>query len=208
MAKLKRRDLAVALGLGVLAPFGRAFAADQAAEAKAFIKRVGDAILAVENDAGSARAQQAAYARIVDQAVDVDGVGRFALGRFWRIATPEQRTQYLQLFREYLVFNVTGRLRQHKGVTFVLGRAEPLNGNISVASTIKIPGSAPAQMDWIVSFASGEPKIVDLLAEGTSLRITQRNDYASVIMQHGGTSIQPLLEAMRGQIARLKSGAS
>ncbi|MGH7056253.1 MAG: MlaC/ttg2D family ABC transporter substrate-binding protein, partial [Acetobacteraceae bacterium] len=137
--------------------------------------------------------------------IAVDGVARFALGRFWRVATPEQRKTYLKLFREYLVFNVTGRLHQHRGTNFALGRAEPMGGDIAVESKLRMPGNQPARLKWIVSFASGKPKIVDILAEGTSLRITQRSDYASVIVQHGGTSIEPLLTAMRGQIAKLKA---
>jgi phospholipid transport system substrate-binding protein len=50
----------------------------------------------------------------------------------------------------------------------------------------------------------GQPKIVDIIAEGTSLRLTERNDYAGVISQHGG-QIQPLIDAMRNQLARFQA---
>lgn len=183
-------------------------AADQIPEAKAFIRRTGDAILAVVNGSGSGKQKGQALARIVNQDVDVDGVARFALGRFWRIATAQQRQDYLSLFRQYLVFNVTGRLSQYKGTTFTIDRAEPLNGDVSVSTTIHIPNNQPASLEWIVSFASGSPKIIDLVAEGTSLRITQRSDYASVITRNGGQDVQALLDAMRQQIARLEASGS
>ncbi|MGH7067576.1 MAG: MlaC/ttg2D family ABC transporter substrate-binding protein [Acetobacteraceae bacterium] len=183
-------------------------AEDQISEAKAFIRRTGDAILAVVNGRGNGKEKRQALARIVDQAVDVDGVARFALGRFWRVATARQRQDYLSLFRQYLVFNVTGRLSQYKGTTFTLDRAEPLNGDIAVSTTIRIPNNQPASLQWMVSFASGSPEIVDLVAEGTSLRITQRSDYASVITRNGGQDVQALLDAMRQQIARLEASDS
>lgn len=41
---------------------------------------------------------------------------------------------------------------------------------------------------------------MDVVAEGTSLRLTQRADYASFIV-HNNDSIQALLEAMRRQVS-------
>ncbi|MGH7160358.1 MAG: MlaC/ttg2D family ABC transporter substrate-binding protein, partial [Acetobacteraceae bacterium] len=61
-----------------------ASAADEAAEAKAFVQHTGNAILSVVNGSGNPKEKGQALARIVNQNVDVDGVARFALGRFWR----------------------------------------------------------------------------------------------------------------------------
>ncbi len=185
-----------------------ASAADEAAEAKAFVQHTGNAILSVVNGSGNPKEKGQALARIVNQNVDVDGVARFALGRFWPIATAAQRQDYLSLFRQYLVFNVTGHLSQYKGTTFTIDKAEPLNGDIAVSTTIHVPNNQPASLQWMVSFASGSPKIVDLVAEGTSLRITQRSDYASVITRSGGQNVQALLDAMRRQLARFESSGS
>ena len=53
-------------------------------------------------------------------------------------------------------------------------------------------------MQWIVSTASGRPKIIDVQAEGVSLRLTQRNDY-SAFMTRNGNNVDALLDAMRRQ---------
>jgi phospholipid transport system substrate-binding protein len=181
-------------------------AADEATEATDFVRQTGNAILQVVNGSGSMADQRAALTGIVDQAVDVDGIARFELGRFWPVATPEQRQAYLSLFRQYLVFNVTGRLGQYKGASFTIDRAEPLNGDIAVSTTIHTPGQPTADMQWIVSFASGKPQIVDLVAEGTSMRVTQRSDYASVITRNGGQNVQALIDALRQQLVRMQGG--
>jgi phospholipid transport system substrate-binding protein len=44
--------------------------------------------------------------------------------------------------------------------------------------------------------------VVDVIAEGTSLRLTQRSEYSSVIQQNNG-SVAALLAAMRRQIQQL-----
>jgi phospholipid transport system substrate-binding protein len=54
---------------------------------------------------------------------------------------------------------------------------------------------------WAVDEVDGSPKIVDVIVAGTSLRITTRNDYASVITSNGG-QVSALLTAMQGQIDR------
>ncbi len=203
---LDRRSLVLA---GLVLVLGRPVAAeDEVTEAKAFVHRTGEAILSVVNGDMSPGDKHQALARIVTDSVDVDGVARFALGRFWGLATAAQRETYLSLFRQYLVFNVTGRLSQYKGTTFKIGRAIPMNGNIAVTTTIYVPNNQPADLQWIVSLSSGTPKIVDLVAEGTSLRVTQRSDYASVITRNGGQDVQALLDAMRAQLTRMTSGGN
>jgi phospholipid transport system substrate-binding protein len=41
-----------------------------------------------------------------------------------------------------------------------------------------------------------------MIAEGTSLRLTTRSEYAAVIQRNGGR-VTALLDAMRGQITQL-----
>ncbi|HUC19753.1 MAG TPA: ABC transporter substrate-binding protein [Acetobacteraceae bacterium] len=181
-----------------------ALAADEASAASDFVRQTGDAILNIVNGSGTMAEKRTQLTAIVNNAVDVDGIGRFELGRFWPIATPEQRQTFLSLFRQYLVFNVTGRLGQYKGSNFTIDRSEPLNGDIAVSTTIHTPGQPTADMQWIVSFASGKPQIVDLVAEGTSMRVTQRSDYASVITRGGGENVQALIDALRQQLSRMQ----
>jgi phospholipid transport system substrate-binding protein len=44
--------------------------------------------------------------------------------------------------------------------------------------------------------------VVDVIAEGTSLRLTTRSEYSAVISRNGGR-ISALLDAMRNQVAQL-----
>ena len=137
--------------------------------------------------------------------MDVDGVARFVLGRFWRVATPAQQQAYMETFRQLLVYAVTGQTSTFQGASFTLGDASQQAAGIVVGTTVNVPGKAPAHVQWVVAPTNGRPKIIDIIAEGTSLRLTERNDYAGVISQHGG-NIQPLIDAMRNQLSRFQSG--
>ena len=55
-------------------------------------------------------------------------------------------------------------------------------------------------MQWVVSQATGRPKIIDVIAEGISLRVTQRSDYAAFISRNNN-DVSALINAMRQQAA-------
>jgi phospholipid transport system substrate-binding protein len=56
----------------------------------------------------------------------------------------------------------------------------------------------------VVADENGTPKIIDVIAEGTSLRLTQRSDYASFLAHNGG-NIDALIAALREQAEAGKS---
>jgi phospholipid transport system substrate-binding protein len=203
-----RRSLITALAAA--APMGAFLAvapgarADDLSDAKAMIQSTGNMMISLINSSASQAQKQAAFQQVVFANVDVDGVGRFVLGRFWRVATPQQQQEYIETFRQLLVYAVTGQTSTFQGASFTMGTATRQPVGIVVSTMVNVPGKPPATVQWVVATVDGRPKIIDIIAEGTSLRLTERNDYAGVISQHGG-DIQPLIDAMRNQLARLEA---
>ena len=185
---------------GVPGLAGRA-AAQSSNAASQFVKSIGDQLVAVVNGPGSTSDKREKLTQIVDSGVDVDGVARFCLGRFWRDASPEQQKRYTELFHQVLVNNITSKLGEYKGVRFTMGRAVRRDDNDVVSTVVERPNNPPTNVDWIISDASGSPKIIDVVAEGTSLRLTQRSDYASYL-SHNNDNIDALISAMRQQVAQ------
>ena len=169
-------------------------------QASSFITNLGRDLTAVVNGPGALHDKQMALGRIVDQAVDLDDVARFCLGRFWRTASPQQQRDYVAVFHQVLQQNVTGKIGEYQGVTFSVDRAAMRDDNVVVTSTVVRPGNEPNKVDWLVSMAGGQPRIVDVIAEGTSLRLTQRSDYAAFLARNGN-NVQALIDAMRKQAA-------
>ncbi|HVY17501.1 MAG TPA: ABC transporter substrate-binding protein [Rhodopila sp.] len=199
-----RRDFLTIAAATALMSFAPAWAprarAQDTGKATSFVKQTGDRLVAVVNGAGSSQDKRAQMTQILNDAVDVDGIARFCLGRFWRTATPAQQQEYVRLFHQVLVTNITSKLGEYKGVSFVMGRARTDGENDVVSTTVNRPNNPPTAVDWVVTDVSSNPKIVDVLAEGTSLRLTQRQDYASYLV-HNNNSVDALISAMKNQVA-------
>ncbi len=176
--------------------------ADSAVDrAVAFVRATGDKLISIINGNLSPADKRQTLARVIDSAVDVNGVAQFCLGRFWRTASSKEQQEYTQLFHAVLVNNIAGKLGEYQGVTFSVGRAETRDDNQVVDTTVVRPNNAPTDVQWVISEASGSPRIIDVIAEGTSLRLTQRSDYASYLVRNNN-NVQALIEAMRQQIAQ------
>jgi phospholipid transport system substrate-binding protein len=192
----RRALLGSALFLTVAGFAGPAMAQADIGRAANFIQSTGQELVAAVNDqTRDAGARRQRVAAVLRRAVDVDGVGRFILGRWWQ--------DYLKLFEETLIRNLSARFGEYQGVRFSLGRTQQrTEDDVLVNTVIERPNTAPFSLDWRVAEIGGQPKIVDVIAEGTSLRLTQRSEYSSVIQRNNG-SVAALLQAMRGQIQQL-----
>jgi phospholipid transport system substrate-binding protein len=195
---LRRHLISIAAASALFPLSVRAQSTDKAS---AFVKSTGDRLVAIVNGPGSATTKRAAMTQILDNDVDVDGIGRFCLGRFWRQATPEQQKQYLALFHQVLVTNITSKLGEYQGVTFTMGRSKPQDEEAVVSTTVVRPNNPPTAVDWIIANPSSQPRIIDVVAEGTSLRLTQRQDYASYLT-HNNNNLDALIAAMKNQVSQ------
>ncbi len=196
---INRRHILTLAAMSALSGFPvRAQTTDKAA---AFVKTTGDKLVAVVNGPGAASAKRAQMTQVINTDVDVDGIGRFCLGRYWRLATPEQQKQYLTLFHEVLVTNITSKLGEYQGVTFVMGHSKAQEEEAVVSTTVVRPNNGPTAVDWIIATPTTQPKIIDVVAEGTSLRLTQRQDYASYL-SHNNNNIDALIAAMKTQVSQ------
>ena len=197
-----RRTIVLAGIAGFAAAFGASWRpahADAGDAAMQFVKATGDKLVAVVNAPGSASQKRSQMTQIIDSVVDVDSVARFCLGRFWRTASPEQQKRYIEAFHGVLVTSITSKLGEYQGVRINVSRATPDGENTKVASVVERPNSPPTNVQWLVSSAGGGQKIVDVIAEGTSMRLTQRSDYASYLA-HNNNNIDSLISAMHQQV--------
>ncbi len=197
--RLMLMALAAAALAAPLAP-ARADTAADTAPAVAMVRGFGNQLVAVVNGPGSLPQKHAQLQPVIDAAVDVAGVARFCLGRFWSAATPAQQQQFVGLFHQVLVTSITGHLGDFAGVSFSITGAEQRGPESYVGTTVRRPQAPPADVQWVVSEAGGAPRIVDVIAEGTSLRLTQRSDYLSYMSQHGNR-IDALLDAIQHQVS-------
>jgi phospholipid transport system substrate-binding protein len=172
-------------------------------QAIAFVKTTSGRLVAIVNSDASPADKRLRLKEVIDSSVDVDDIARFCLGRFWRIATPDQQSLYLPLFREMLVTEIAEHLGEYRGVQVTMGLARTSEDTEIVITMMSRPKNPTTQVDWVVSTSTGAPKIIDLLAGGTSMRLTQSADFSAYLSRHQ-YSVGDLIEAMRQQIAQGK----
>ena len=166
--------------------------------ATAFMTQMVQDLITVVNGAGSAADKAVGLQQVIDRTVDVNGIARFCLGRFWRQASPDEQKQYTDLFHKVLLKNITGKVGDYSGVDISIQKTFNRDDGIVVSSTVNHPNSAPAKVDWLINLESGKPLVIDVIAEGTSLRLTQRNDY-SAFLTRNNNSVSALLDALKQQ---------
>jgi phospholipid transport system substrate-binding protein len=196
----RRRLLAFTATVTLAAACRIAPANAQASGANAFIKSFADQLVAIVNGPDGTAQKKAALSPVIDSNVDVARIAKFCLGRFWSTATPAQQSEYTTLFHQVLLNEISGHLGDYRGVTYSMTGDTPQGDSTLVGTVFYRPNAPPANAKWVVDTSGGAPKVVDVIAEGTSMRLTNRNDYASYLSQHGN-SIDALIEALKKQLA-------
>lgn len=169
-----------------------------------FIQDIGDRTVAALRRAGADDRQRLAeLVELLNTATDLELVGRLVLGQYWRSASEAQRAEYTKLFKQLVVKNMADRLNTYGGETFEITGAKPVDDRDTVVSTrIFRPGSAgqPIAVDWRVRGADGRYSIIDIVAEGVSMVVTQRSEVASVVSQKGMDGlIQTMKDRLQGR---------
>jgi phospholipid transport system substrate-binding protein len=78
--------------------------------ATAFVDRAGQDLVNAINDPRLTLAQRRdRVASILRTAIDIEGTGRFILGRYVRQASPAELQDYLKLFDEIIIRNLSAR---------------------------------------------------------------------------------------------------
>ena len=196
-------------GLLVIAVAGQrpAFAADQQA-ARAFIDDLGRRTISVLEDTSQSFDQvRTQFRSLFLDGFDAATIGRFVLGRYWRGATEEQRQTYQQLFEDMIVETYTRRFREYSGESLRIEGSRPEGDNDVMVQTniVRPEGGPPVAVTWRVRERDGTFKIIDVVIEGISMSVTQRNEFGSIIQRNGG-NINALFDAMRANIEAARRG--
>ena len=195
MLGLVTRGFALLLAVVVLAAPAPSRAADDAA---GFISDLGQRTVQVLAAKASESEREANFRALFDEGFDVPAISRFVLGNYWRIATEEQRRTFVTLFESYVVHAYAVRFNEYSGqqLKVMAARAEGDDSAV-VQSVIAQPsGAPPLRIDWRVGKTEKGFKINDVVVEGVSMAVTQRQEFASVIQRNGG-EIDALLKLLR-----------
>ena len=122
---------------------------------------------------------------------------RLAAGKYWRDATPEQRTELANAFRGTLLRTYAGALARVENST--TSKVLPFRGDPNAADAVvhtqlfRIPNAEPTQIDYRLEKAPDGWRIYDINVENVWLIENYRNQFSQQISQNG---IDGLIKAL------------
>ena len=201
-------------GLGVALLFAACLAAGPrgaaAQDAATFVQNLGNEAIHVLGQSVPPAQRTAHFRRLFDSDFDLPGAARFVLGPNARALTPEQNQEFLTLFREYLAQAYSKRLAEYGGEPFRVTGTRQNGEETIVASQVQRRSGNPVEIDWHVLGRDGRMLITDVYVDGVSMKLTHRQEFASIIQRNGGRP-DALLAALRQQLAQAapaRSGSS
>jgi len=194
---MMRRSLLTAAFVMLAGALAPAIPAAAAADPTAVISNLGSRALEVLGKNAPQSQRVARFRELLREDFDVPEISRFVLGRYWNVATEEQRAEFLKLFEEYIALAYSTRLAEYTGETFkVTGSRPDADGAVVSSQILRPAGAAPVKVDWRLIGRNGAYKISDVSVDGISMAVTQRSEFASVI-QHNGGQVQGLITMLR-----------
>jgi phospholipid transport system substrate-binding protein len=160
-----------------------------ASDATSFMNDLGARVLKIINDKSTPEAsRKEQFRQLGEQAFDIPKISRFVLGRYWRTVTDDQKKQFGDAFKTYMLQVYWSRFSAYNGETFkVTANQDEGNGTILVTTQIlRASGQPPVSVDWSLAKSGDSFKIEDASLEGVSQAITYRDEFSSIIERNGG----------------------
>ena len=156
------------------------------------VKKITDDVLAaIKSDKELAAGDRQKAVKLAEEKilpyVDFEEATRLAVGRGWSQATPEQKKQLVQEFRNMLVRTYSNAISTYEGQTMKVlpSRAKPGDSEATVRNQFIRPGGKPVLVDYSMRKTGQGWKIYDIVIEGVSLVLTYRSEFDAIVKQDG-----------------------
>ena len=164
----------------------------------------GNALKELTDKSASEAQKEQRFRSLLQQGFDVPTIAQFVIARYWRGASQEEQQEFIAVFEDYLVQRFLPLFAQYEGQGMTVGAPRSDSGSSQLfwvpLQIDQTGGQQPIQTEWRLRAAGGSYKILDVRAEGASMALTLRDEYASVMRQKGG--LAGLTQALKEQIAK------
>lgn len=172
-------------------------------QAMDFLQRlVDEAAATLTAGEGSLEAREEGFRELLRVGFDMPYIARIALGKHWPRASDEERATYVDLFSEFVLKSYAPRLGGFRPDQFQVNDAiERGDTDMLVRTSIAQSAGPPINAAWRVRLVEGQPRIVDIVVEGVSMAVNQRNEFNAVVSRNGMTGLLELLRARTERLA-------
>ncbi len=161
-------------------------------EATAHVQSTIDEVVALVNEPGNGTEKAPRLRDIMERRAAMPEIARFAAGIAWRSMNDDQHARFVSAFAKYVSSIYANRFQEYAGA--------PANGKLYevgqvidagkkgmlVKTSIARQGDAPVAVDWLVTDTPGRVVIADIVIEGVSMLVTQREEIGAMLESRGG----------------------
>jgi phospholipid transport system substrate-binding protein len=186
--------LVAGAALGLAPTLSHALGEDQAA---AHVQITINEVSALVDSNGDSASKALRLREIMEQRAAMPQIARFAAGTAWRSMDADQQTRFVAAFTKFVSGVYASRFQEYANAgktaeLFKIGHViDAGRKGMLVKTTIVRTGATPMEVEWLVTDQPGRVLIADIVIEGVSLLVTQREEI-------GG-----MLEARRGDVEKL-----
>jgi ABC-type transporter MlaC component len=189
----------LALGLSFAGPGmvrAEQVASAEIGEAKGFVATLADEALVIMDGATPVSGGENGDLRtLLSEGISFPVMGQRVVGDAWSGMSLQDRQEFTELFRAYMLNYFIGLLDDSDADTIEVLQANPhAAGEIVVHSKAYRDGSALADVDWIVRQVEGRFQVVDIVLSDISLVRTYGSEFGSLISFRG---MDGLMTALR-----------
>ena len=161
-------------------------------EPQELVRQTSEQVLSTLEKEGSALTEdpQRLYA-LVDgvllQHMDFERMSRWVLGKYWKAASEEQQTHFINEFRRLLVRTYATALLGYSGqhINFLPVRGGDAENEVTVRTEIEQPAGPAVQVNYSLYLRNGEWKAYDVQIDGISLVANYRATFAAEVRGRG-----------------------
>ncbi len=165
---------------------------------EAFIHDTAERVFASYSGSATDAQRARVFRELLTGSFELKTIARFALGRYWRVASSDQRKEYRRLFEDFLVLAYANRFRDLSGVKLRVTSVKTINerDRLVLSEVASGGGRPPVRIGWRVRTTKHGLRIVDVIVDGISMGVTQRDQFAAAIRSAGG-KVDGLLAMLR-----------
>lgn len=195
--------------IAAIVPFQVVAAADPESVVRSVVD---DAVAIIGTDPARLERESTHVARRLEAQVlshvDLERMGRFALGPHWRDASAEQRQRFLRAFRIQVVATITAGLRDYAAELAVITRELDIDyrevsrraDRAQLRAALRTPNRGTLEFDLLLHAEDGPWKLYDLRFAGVSMLVNYRSELSTAVAREG---MEPVIERM---VARGRAG--
>jgi phospholipid transport system substrate-binding protein len=138
---------------------------------------------------------------LIESRFDATAMARSSLGYHWRSLSSDERTNFTQVFTDFIEVAYLDKVQDYSGQQVQFGQSRSLGeGYAAVDTTIVEAGKTPIPVTYLLEQSGRGWKVYDVAVDNISIIANYRNQFNRVINQQGFPKLMADLRAKSKQL--------